>query len=102
MSLVGEFEERIVEQWFQNRQEQKEQKERLLEQQKGMLILILSLVEQRFGKISLKLQGQLIKLTAPQLQELGKQLLTLPSKKDLQAWLDDQKKRLHQADTTKS
>ena len=55
--------------------------------QEGMLTLALTLVEQRFGSVEPKLKQQLESLSAIQLQELGKQLLSLSSKADLISWL---------------
>ena len=56
--------------------------------QEGMLVLTINLLEQRFGSLEPELSQPLENLTSDQLQALSKQLLSLSSKDDLRAWLE--------------
>ena len=58
----------------------------------GMLSMSLTLLEQRLGQLEPELQQQLEQLSTAQLQKLGKQLLSLPDKPALTAWLQKNSK----------
>jgi len=53
----------------------------------GMVIVIVSMLEKRLGKVTQKAKGQLNKLTSEQLQELGNEILTFSTRAELTNWL---------------
>lgn len=54
---------------------------------KGERKLVVLLLEERFGKLSLQVRKQIERLTAAQLEELGKALLHFKGPAGLSAWL---------------